>query len=173
MTGPYTDAFPVSPGLDVLLPSGATITSTHQATLDLPSLPLAARTCHLFPDLTSGSLISIGQLCNYGCTANFTATTVTLQHDGQTVLQGSRAPPSGLWIIPTPAARALDPVVPPTMLLSSHQNSVADRVAFYHAAMFSPPISTWCAAIDAGFLTTWPDLTSSQVRRHPPPVRSQ
>ena len=168
MTGPYTDAFPVSPGLDVLLPSGATITSTHQATLDLPSLPLAARTCHLFPDLTSGSLISIGQLCNYGCTANFTATTVTLQHDGHTVLQGSRAPPSGLWIIPTPAARALDPVVPPTMLLSSHQNSVADRVAFYHAAMFSPPISTWCAAIDAGFLTTWPDLTSSQVRRHPP-----
>ena len=51
--------------------------------------------------------------------------------------------------------------------LSSDQNLVANRVAFYHAAMCLPPPSTWCAAIDAGFLTTWPDLTSAQVRRHP------
>ncbi len=75
MTGPYTDARPVSSGLGVLLPSGASITSTHQATLDLPSLPIAARKCHHFPDLTSGALISIGQLCDYGCIANFTANT--------------------------------------------------------------------------------------------------
>jgi hypothetical protein len=45
---------------------------------------------------------------------------------------------------------------------------LADRVAFYHAAMFSPVLSTWCAAIDAGHMATWPDLTSAQVRRHFP-----
>lgn len=168
MTGPYTDACPISPGLNVLLPSGATITSTHQAMLDIPSLPLAARHCHLFPDLTTGSLISVGQLCDYGCTAQFTATTVTIQHDGSTVLHGDRTSPSGLWIVPAPAACPRPPAPLAMHLSATHRNSVADRVAFYHAAMGSPPISTWCAAIDAGFLTTWPDLTSAQVRRHPP-----
>jgi hypothetical protein len=34
--------------------------------------------------------------------------------------------------------------------------------------MFSPALSTWCDAIDAGRMTSWPDLTSAQVRRHPP-----
>jgi hypothetical protein len=43
-----------------------------------------------------------------------------------------------------------------------------DRVAFYHAALFSPVISTWCDAIDAGHFTTWTDLTSAQVRKHFP-----
>ena len=39
----------------------------------------------------------------------------------------------------------------------------ATRVAFLHAACFSPAILTWCAAIDAGYFTTWPELTSAQV----------
>ena len=34
--------------------------------------------------------------------------------------------------------------------------------------MFSPALSTWCKAIDANLLSTWPDLTSAQVRKHPP-----
>jgi len=34
--------------------------------------------------------------------------------------------------------------------------------------MFSSPLSTWIAALNAGFLTTWPDLTAAQTRRHPP-----
>jgi hypothetical protein len=44
--------------------------------------------------------------------------------------------------------------------------TIATRVAFYHAALFSPSISTWCDAIDAGHLTTWPELTSAQVCRY-------
>ena len=45
---------------------------------------------------------------------------------------------------------------------------MAHRIAFMHASMFSPSLSTWCKAIDSGRMTTWPDLTSAQVRRHPP-----
>jgi hypothetical protein len=44
--------------------------------------------------------------------------------------------------------------------------TIATRVAIYHAALFSPSISTWCDAIDAGHLTTWSELTSAQVRRY-------
>ena len=96
MTGPHIDAHRVSPGLDVLLPSGTTITSSHQATLDIPTLvPLAACQCHLFPNLTSGSLISVGQLCDHGCIAQFTANAVDIIHNKITVLHGTRTPSSG------------------------------------------------------------------------------
>jgi hypothetical protein len=44
--------------------------------------------------------------------------------------------------------------------------TIATRIAFYHAALFSPSISTWCDVIDARHLTTWPELTSAQVRRY-------
>lgn len=42
------------------------------------------------------------------------------------------------------------------------------RSMFYHAAMFSRLLSTWCAAIDARYLNTWQNFTSTQVRCHPP-----
>jgi hypothetical protein len=45
-------------------------------------------------------------------------------------------------------------------------DTIAERIAFYHAVMFSPAISTWCDAIDNGHFTTWPELTSAQVRKH-------
>jgi hypothetical protein len=47
-------------------------------------------------------------------------------------------------------------------------NTIAARVSFYHASLFSPALSTWCAAIDAGHFTTWPGLTSITVRKYPP-----
>jgi hypothetical protein len=43
--------------------------STHVGKLDLPSLPLKARLVHIFPQLAADSLLSVGQLCDSGCTA--------------------------------------------------------------------------------------------------------
>ena len=41
------------------------------------------------------------------------------------------------------------------------------RIAFFHATLFSPAISTFCSAIDAGLLHSLPGkITSSQVRKH-------
>jgi hypothetical protein len=47
-------------------------------------------------------------------------------------------------------------------------DTVANRIAFYHASLFSPSLSTWCHAIDAGQFPTWPGLTSYAVRKYPP-----
>jgi hypothetical protein len=52
------------------------------------------------------------------------------------------------------------------MPITASGSTIAKRVAFYHAALFSPALSTWCAAIDAGLLATWPALTLVQVQRH-------
>jgi hypothetical protein len=190
MAGPYINALPAHPGLDVLLPRGAIMRSTHTATLDIPALPLAARHCHLFPALTSGSLISIGQLCDHGCTAHFDATTVTITCASSPVLVGTHSPSTGIWQVPHPRPNvaAQQPILqqqapspsaawPDTLVLqaphpahalAAQQSTMSEQVAFYHAAMFYPNVSTWCKAIDAGFLTTWPALTSSQVCCHLP-----
>jgi hypothetical protein len=301
MTGSVTNRIPTTSPISVLLPDGSSIRSTHTGELNLPQLPPAARLCHLFPHLTTGSLLSMGQLCDHDCTAIFTKTVLHVHFNGNLLLYGLRQGPIGHWVctvtttnctsglgsshpntsvptysshlttlhssnlvtaygpllhhsdahqgspdiatsVPTPVPHhgtQLSPPMTPTPVLASpchptpssadppgHEqnphhaatyapnhvshpdtnqvaaftpnlasnmvpdqvanldtslpnyiptinailpaNLVADRVAHYHAALFSPVMSTWCAAIDAGHLATFPALTSAQVRRHFP-----
>jgi len=51
----------------------------------------------------------------------------------------------------------------------SAPSNIKQRVAYYHSCLGSPPISTWCNAIDAGHLSSFPALTSAQVRKYCPP----
>jgi hypothetical protein len=39
-------------------------------------------------------------------------------------------------------------------------------IDFYHVSCYSPNLSTWCSAIDAGHFTTWPGPTSAAVRKY-------
>jgi hypothetical protein len=47
-------------------------------------------------------------------------------------------------------------------------DTIANSIAFYHASLFYPSLSTWRQSIGAGYFTTWPGLTSSAVRDYPP-----
>jgi hypothetical protein len=147
------------------------MTSTHTAGQPLTSLPIAARRCHIFPHLASGSLLSIGQLCDHGCQALFTATHLVVTLHNTTILTGYRSGPYGHWLVTLSSMSS--PCDPPPSLASTNaiapiHSTIANRIAFYHAILFSPVISTWCAAIDAGHLASWPELTSTQVHRHFP-----
>ena len=51
---------------------------------------------------------------------------------------------------------------------TTNVSSILDRVFFYHDALFSPTISTWCKAIKNGFLQSWPELTVNQVTKYTP-----
>ena len=88
---------PTSDGIEVLLPNSTTIKSTHQANINLPSLPTSATSVHLFPSLASGSLLSIGQLCDSGCSATFTKTDAIVTRNSIPVLRGLRHPATSLW----------------------------------------------------------------------------
>jgi hypothetical protein len=44
----------------------------------------------------------------------------------------------------------------------------AELVAFAHAALFSPAISTLHAALAKGFIPNFPGLTAKTLRRYPP-----
>ena len=182
IAAPSFNQRPANPSIAVLLPDGSTIYSTHTAYLNIPRLPPAACQAHVFPTLASGSLISISTLCDHGCVATFTSDTVEITLDQHTILSGTRAASTGLWNLhlPTPPPSDTDNNAnfprhdndnqPTTHAANSviSQQTLADRIAFYHAALFSPSLSTWCTAIDNNHLATWPELTSAQIRKHPP-----
>jgi hypothetical protein len=160
---PHSDRKPSRPSLAVRVPNGAVLHSSHTATLDLPGFLPAACQAHIFPGLASHPLLSIGQLCDDGCTATFSATRLDIHRDNILLLSGTRAPSTGLWHLNlTPQQR------PATAHALIPNTSVADRIAFVHASLFSPSLSTWCTAIDAGRLPTFPDITAKQVRKYPP-----
>jgi hypothetical protein len=169
---------PTPNGIAVSLPNGALIRSSHTGTLPVPGLPPSACRAHVFPSLQSHSLLSIGQLCDHGCKAVFTHNDVTITRDNLVMLTCTRSiATNGLW--------TLNPLAPPTTSLAAPSNpitgsvnamfhttlahdTIANRIAFYHANLFSPSLSTWCNAIDAGHFPSWPGLTSSAVRKYPP-----
>jgi hypothetical protein len=169
---------PTTTSIAVSLPDSARIRSTHTGTLPIPGLPLSACRAHVFPSLQSHSLLSIGQLCDHGYKAVFTNDCVTITCDDLVLLTGTRSSSTnGLWTLDSLGPTTTSSVAPSGPITGSVNamfhttlayNTIANRIDFYHASLFSPSLSTWCHAIDAGHFLTWPSLTSSAVRKYPP-----
>jgi hypothetical protein len=147
--------------IQIHYPNGTIMSSTHTAEVDIPSLPPAARLVHIVPDLHNLSLLSIGQLCDADCDVQFNKHTVTVIYDSQIVLQGSGTPDTKLWHVsmkcPTDHA-----------LTSIGATTQAELVAFAHATLFSPTLSTLEGALARNFITNFPGLTLQSLRQHPP-----
>jgi len=154
------------------MPNGATITSTHVGLIPpIPELPPAARTGHLFPELTTNALMSIGVLCDHGCEAHFTESEAVITFNDKPVLRGTRQSP-GLWTVKL-SSSANTAATCVNYALSSHPaydatSTLADLVQFLHAACYSPAPSTWIRAVQQGHFTTWPMLTAEAIRKHLP-----
>jgi hypothetical protein len=152
--------------LEVRLPNGDTITSTHTATLNIPSLPQTARRAHILPGLAQHSLLSVGQMCDSGCSVTFTASNVTVTNGGATILMGKRDKQSNLWSVP------LNPTPPLNggQKHSAHnvyeQKSIQDTITYLHACCFSPVTDTWLKSIQNGHFATWPSVTVDNVRKY-------
>lgn len=184
------DVRPASPSVTVKLPDGSTATSSHMGLLPFPWLPQPARVCHVFPSF-KGSLLSIGMFCDHGMEAHATASTLSVTHQGRTVLTGSRRPGQPLWMFdldspqpsgapsqarPTapapppqpPGTRDADPSMPNGQFAfnAAPTRTIADRVSWLHAAMGSPAESTLISAIRKGYVRM--GLTADDLRKHPP-----
>ena len=70
---PVKNIRPTTAPLEIALPDGKTIQSTHTCELDIPSLPPKAREAHIVPGLKHASLISIKMLCDAGCNVEYNA----------------------------------------------------------------------------------------------------
>ena len=146
--------------------------STHEADLDLPCLPAAARRVHIVPALKTHSLLSIGQLCDSGCDVTFSATAVQVRRNDTLLLAGDRSPLTGLWHLELVAANppALTPatVIPHHSFAAIASTTPADLVAFTHATLFSPALSTLTTALNRGYLPDFHGLTAKTLLSYPP-----
>jgi hypothetical protein len=74
--------------ITVTLPDGHNIESAGTTQLQIPIIPQSATTGYLFPELREHSLLSIGMLCDAGCTAVFHRSHCDVIYDNQTILSG-------------------------------------------------------------------------------------
>ena len=144
-------------GINVQLPDGSCITSTHTASLNLPQLPPEARKAHIFPELTH-ALISISMLCKQGLMAIFDDEKVYITKDGGVILHGEINIHTGLYMIDIEGK-----MTPHPKLNVNHLHNIGavkrfaynayeikakkELVEYYHRCCFSPVISTWITAI--------------------------
>ena len=145
------------------------MTSTHTAHLHLPNLPAEATQTHIFPALGDTHLLSIGKLCDADCTCIFSKTEATIKRHGRTILEGTRSDTAPkLWHINLPESETTYSVTiapeeeqihmwhrEPTEfagLAVNQSTKPADLVAFSHATLFSPPLTTLAEALRKDFL---------------------
>jgi len=152
-------------------PNGSIMYSTHEAELDIPALPEAARHVHVVPALASQSLLSMGQLCDAGCRVTFDATTATVTQGKTVSLTGRRTPKTRLWHMNVMKGETTTSSNPPPreVSLAAVGSATPEQiVAFAHACLFSPVLSTLEAALTKGYLTNFPGLTVTSLHKHPP-----
>jgi hypothetical protein len=149
-------------------PNVSLMYSTHEADLDVPNLPPAARHGHIVPALKSLSLISIGQLCDTACNVTFDSSVVQVLHNDAVILMaGTRKPETKLWHL-----ELTPPPAPPIRLHQANgaigSATPAELVAFAHATLFSLALSTLHTALAQGFISNFPGLTARTLRKFPP-----
>jgi hypothetical protein len=154
--------------LEVLLPNGATIASTHTATLDLPSFPNAAMKAHILPGLAPHSLLSVGQMCDSGCAITFTAKKVSVTHGATTILTGQRDKESGMCRVPLGNNNSAQAAPEHYVHNVCEQKSIKDTITYLHASCFRHVQDTWLKSIQNGHFATWPSLTVENVCKYLP-----
>jgi hypothetical protein len=141
-----TKITPTSNGPSVQVANGETIETTKRVIVPLaaPELSTQAKTGHIFDSLQSGSLISIGQLCDDDCVALFSKYDVKIIKNGQGIILGKRNLNNGLWNIPL-APKAPMQLLSPKVISHSaingtirHAQTKQDLANFLHACAFSP-----------------------------------
>ena len=161
---PLTDKATTKAAISVSMPNGTTIKSTHQGRLPLPA-PINME-AHVLPEL-SHSLISIGKLCDAGCTATFDAKKVVIHHKNQPVLTGPRNS-NGLWSLSSQGH--YKPIRNATAQSQAnftiHDAVTRDIIKFLHLSLYSPTKSTLLKAIANNHFVGWPSLTAQNVKRY-------
>jgi hypothetical protein len=146
--------------------NGSIMRATHIAELNYPNLPERARRVYVVPELAGRTLISVGQLCDAGCTVQFEAEKCRIQYKGETVLYGTRSNGNTLWQLEQPIMNAI--VQMHEAAAAIHNNTAAEITRFMHATMGYPTIATLKRAIMKGFLEGFPGLTLKWLKDYPP-----
>ena len=78
-------------GPNVKVANGNIITPIAQTTMNISTeLSTAAQHAHIFDELATGSLVSIGQLCDDNCVALFSKYHLKILKNNKVIIQGKR-----------------------------------------------------------------------------------
>jgi Reverse transcriptase (RNA-dependent DNA polymerase) len=161
-----TNVQPTDTPVVVQVANQQTMQSTHTAELPFHTLPAQARQVDIFPVMTK-SLVAVSPLCDAGCTVTFDTTECTIHCPSGDIIHCPRRD-DGLWALPaTHQQLALTATSTPIA-----HSTPADLVAFAHAALFSPAVSTLTVALQKRFLPPFPGLTLATLRKYPPPLEA-
>ncbi len=148
-------------------PNGERMHSTHIGELDLPMLRIDARKAHIVPALQNCSLLSMGTLCDAGYNIALSKTEINVldtHNNNAIVLSGARHRATGMWHIDLPSPKI-------EFVNRLGEPKLGELVAFAHSTLFSPALSTLEFALNKGFLTNFPALTTKNLSRYPPVSR--
>eukprot|EP00804_Cyclotella_cryptica_P015695 CCRYP_018924-RA/>CCRYP_018924-RA protein AED:0.15 eAED:0.15 QI:0/-1/0/1/-1/1/1/0/1314 len=142
--------------------------------LAIPGLPKEAIKGHVVPGMRGHSLVSLVQLCNAGCSLRMNRDKLIISYLGKEVLQGTKCPHTGLWLLPLSQQHLQHQFSPPSpqspmMANVHHTSSRAEMIQYLHQACFSPTITSWCKAIDNDQFMSFPGLSSAAVKKYLPP----
>ena len=75
--------------ITVRLPDDIKMESSHIARLHLPGLSKQSKQIHILPKMKIDPLISLGFLCDYGCTILLEKKDISAQKNGQEIIKGT------------------------------------------------------------------------------------
>lgn len=157
-----------TPPIQVGLPNGECLQSSKKCILNIPNLPVEVRVAHVFPVLTTNSLLSIVTLCDSGCEATFNKHELVITLNNNEVMRGVRDPVTKLWRVPLTQDATINMLQPGNHKLNTltQAKNIKYMIHFYHAAAFSPEISTFADAARHGYFHIWPQLTVENIRKY-------
>ena len=154
---------PTATSPKVCLPDSTLIQATKQGDLPL-TIPVPA---HVFPDLSSSSLLSLGALCDQDCSAVLTKHDLRVfDSNHNLIVLGHRNYCDGLWDVRIPSSFQSEPM-PAVNAILQYDKSKSELAEYFHACCGSPTKSTFLQAIkQQGNFATWPGLTHDLISKH-------
>ena len=158
----------------VTVADGRIIVPTKKALLPLPiEFTRNAKIAYSFNNLQSGTLISIGQLCDDDCIAIFSKYDVKIIKNNKILIRGRRTQ-NGLWKMPIARAHSKSKCI--TTAEHAHaangviqlDRTKGDLAQYYGATLFNPVKSSIIRAINRYHFTSWPGMTGKMMRKHLP-----
>ena len=150
-------------------PDGSIMVSCKTGVLNLPQIPIEARTCHIFQNI-NGALLSIGKFCDHGMIAIFDDKKLEIRNKlTNTVILSGRRDHRGMYMLPmTQEETSCESANSTIYSMLSNSRSCAKRVAFLSSVLGNPADSTLLAAVKEGHLKSVPNITADQVRIYAP-----
>ena len=115
------------------------MSSAHTRILDIPSLPQEVCIQYLFPQMTTTGLLSIGKLCDHGCTATFSEKQLIIQNkEGVIIIVGHRRGHNTMWLVQLEADQPITDKTHACNAIVLSETTKKDLAKFHHASLGFP-----------------------------------